>query len=44
LALDGVTYRPVAGAPSASLVAITRAGDSSAAVRAFVEQAISTFS
>jgi len=44
LALDGVTYRPVAGAPVAELVAITRAGDPSASVRAFVDQAISTFS
>jgi DNA-binding transcriptional LysR family regulator len=44
LALDGVTYRPVAGAPGAELVAITRAGDPSASVRAFVEHAIATFS
>jgi DNA-binding transcriptional LysR family regulator len=39
LALDGVTYRPVAGAPRSELVAITRAGDNSALVRAFVSEA-----
>jgi DNA-binding transcriptional LysR family regulator len=39
LALDGVTYRPVAGAPRSELVAITRAGDDSALVRAFVSEA-----
>ena len=33
LALDGVTYRPVSGAPRSELVAITRAGDDSALVR-----------
>ena len=39
LALDGVTYRPVAGAPQAELMAITRAGDASPLVDAFVAQA-----
>ncbi len=38
LALDGVTYRPVAGAPLSELVAITRVGDDSALVRAFVSE------
>jgi DNA-binding transcriptional LysR family regulator len=40
LALDGVTYRPVSGAPRSELVAITRAGDDSALVRAFVSEAM----
>jgi DNA-binding transcriptional LysR family regulator len=39
LALDGVAYRPVTGAPRSELVAITRAGDDSALVRAFVAEA-----
>jgi DNA-binding transcriptional LysR family regulator len=39
LALDGVTYRPVSGAPHSELVAVTRAGDDSALVRAFVSEA-----
>jgi DNA-binding transcriptional LysR family regulator len=39
LALDGVTYRPVSGAPHSELVAITRAGDQAALVRAFVSEA-----
>jgi DNA-binding transcriptional LysR family regulator len=39
LALDGVAYRPVAGAPLSELVAVTRAGDDSALVRAFVYEA-----
>jgi DNA-binding transcriptional LysR family regulator len=39
LALDGVIYRPVTGAPRSELVAITRAGDDSALVRAFVAEA-----
>jgi DNA-binding transcriptional LysR family regulator len=39
LALDGVSYRPVIGAPLSELVAITRAGDDSALVRAFVSDA-----
>jgi len=38
--LDGVTYRPVSGAPRSELVAITRAGDDSALVRAFVAEAM----
>ena len=40
LALDGVAYRPVVGAPRSELVAITRADDDSALVRAFVAEAI----
>lgn len=40
LALDGVTYRPVTGAPRSELVAITRASDDSALVRAFVAEAV----
>lgn len=40
LALDGVTYRPVSGAPRSELVAITRASDDSALVRAFVAEAM----
>jgi DNA-binding transcriptional LysR family regulator len=39
LALDGVAYRPVSGAPRSELLAITRAGDDSALVRAFVAEA-----
>src|SRR6516162_2420820 len=39
LALDGVAYRPVSGAPRSELVAITRAGDDSALARAFVAEA-----
>lgn len=39
LTLEGATYRPVSGAPSSELVAVTRAGDGSQLVRAFVEQA-----
>jgi DNA-binding transcriptional LysR family regulator len=39
LALDGVVFRPVAGAPLSELVAITRAGDDSALVRSFVYEA-----
>jgi DNA-binding transcriptional LysR family regulator len=39
LALDGVAYRPVTGAPRSELAAITRAGDDSALVRAFVSEA-----
>ena len=39
LALDGVTYRPVAGAPRAELIAIVRASDDSPLVRAFIEHA-----
>jgi DNA-binding transcriptional LysR family regulator len=40
LALDGVTYRTVTGAPRSELVAVTRAGDSSALVQAFVAEAV----
>jgi DNA-binding transcriptional LysR family regulator len=39
LALDGVIYRPVSGAPRSELVAITRADDDSTLVRAFVSEA-----
>jgi len=40
LALDGVAYRPVSGAPRSELVAITRAADDSELARAFVAEAI----
>lgn len=40
LALDGVTYRPVSGAPRSELVAITRADDDTSLVRAFISEAI----
>jgi DNA-binding transcriptional LysR family regulator len=40
LEIQGVVYRPVSGAPHSELVAITRAGDDSALVRAFVAEAI----
>lgn len=40
LALDGVTYRAVSGAPRSELVAVTRAGDDSALVEAFVAEAV----
>ncbi len=39
LALDGVTYRPLSGAPDTELVAVTRAGEDSALVRAFLTDA-----
>ena len=39
LALDGVTYRPLTGAPDAELLAVTRADDNTALVRAFVADA-----
>lgn len=39
LALDGVTYRPLVGAPRSELVAITRAGEDAPLVRAFIEHA-----
>jgi DNA-binding transcriptional LysR family regulator len=39
LVLEGVTYRPVSGAPRAELTAITRAQDDSQLVRAFIAQA-----
>ncbi|MBV9804917.1 MAG: LysR family transcriptional regulator [Solirubrobacterales bacterium] len=38
LALDGVAYRPVSRAPRSELVAITRAGEDSALVRAFLSE------
>jgi DNA-binding transcriptional LysR family regulator len=40
LALDGVAYRAVTGAPRSELAAITRAGEDSALVRAFVSEAM----
>ena len=39
LELEGVTYRPVTGAPQSELVAITRADDESPLVRAFMAHA-----
>ncbi len=39
LGLDGVSYRPVAGAPHSELIAITRADDNSPLVRTFIERA-----
>ena len=42
LALDGVTYRPLGGAPDTELVAVTRAGDDSPLVAAFVADARAT--
>jgi DNA-binding transcriptional LysR family regulator len=39
LALDGVTYRPLAGAPDTELVAVVRGGDASPLVRAFITDA-----
>ena len=39
LALDGVTYRPLSGAPDTELVAVTRVGDESPLVRAFIADA-----
>ena len=39
LGLEGVTYRPLAAAPSAELAALTRADESSALVHAFVAEA-----
>ncbi|HEY8763633.1 MAG TPA: LysR substrate-binding domain-containing protein [Solirubrobacteraceae bacterium] len=39
LGLDGVSYRPVAGAPRSELIAITRADDESPLVRTFIERA-----
>lgn len=38
LALEGVAYRPLAGAPATQLVAVTRAGEDSPLVRAFVSE------
>lgn len=39
LALDGVTYRPLTGAPATELLAVTRADDESPLVEAFVADA-----
>ncbi len=39
LTLDGVTYRPLSGAPDTELLAVTRADDDSPLVRAFVADA-----
>ena len=44
LSLDGVTYRPVSGAPRSELVAVTRAGEDSSLVGAFVAQAMASSS
>jgi DNA-binding transcriptional LysR family regulator len=40
LALDGVAYRPVSGAPRSELVAVTRAGEDSSLTRGFIAEAI----
>jgi DNA-binding transcriptional LysR family regulator len=42
LALDGVTYRPLHGAPDTELLAVTRAGEESPLARAFVAEAQTT--
>jgi DNA-binding transcriptional LysR family regulator len=39
LAIDGVTYRPLSGAPDTELVAVTRGADQSPLVRAFLAEA-----
>lgn len=39
LGLDGVTYRPLNGAPDTELVAVTRAGEDAPLARAFVAEA-----
>jgi DNA-binding transcriptional LysR family regulator len=39
LAIDGVTYRPLSGAPDTELVAVTRAAEQSALVAAFLTAA-----
>ena len=39
LGLEGVTYRPLTGAPDTELVAVTRAGDESPLVEAFLAEA-----
>ncbi|MGH2872132.1 MAG: LysR family substrate-binding domain-containing protein, partial [Solirubrobacteraceae bacterium] len=38
VALDGVAYRPLSGAPDTELVAVTRAGDDSPLAGAFVAE------
>jgi DNA-binding transcriptional LysR family regulator len=40
LGLEGVVYRPVAGAPGSELVAVTRAGEPAPLVEAFIEEAV----
>jgi DNA-binding transcriptional LysR family regulator len=42
LALDGVTYRPLSGAPDTELLAVTRAGEESPLASAFVAEAQAT--
>ncbi len=39
LGLEGVTYRPLSGAPDTELLAVTRAGDDSPLVAAFIAEA-----
>jgi DNA-binding transcriptional LysR family regulator len=39
LALDGVAYRPLSGAPHTELVAVTRTENQTPLVRAFVDEA-----
>jgi DNA-binding transcriptional LysR family regulator len=39
LGLEGVTYRPLTGAPATELLAVTRAGDDSPLVAAFLSEA-----
>ncbi len=39
LALDGVAYRPVSGAPDTELAALTRRGDRTGLIAAFLEAA-----
>ncbi len=39
LGLEGVTYRPLTGAPATELLAVTRAGDDSPLVAAFIAEA-----
>jgi DNA-binding transcriptional LysR family regulator len=42
LALDGVTYRPLSGAPDTELLAVTRAGEESPLASAFLAEAQAT--
>jgi DNA-binding transcriptional LysR family regulator len=39
LGLEGVTYRPLSGAPDTQLLAVTRAGDESPLVQSFISEA-----
>ena len=39
LGLEGVTYRPLVGAPATELVAVTRANETSPLIEAFVADA-----